>query len=218
MNRLSKLPILILLSAAPVFASYITLGNNGVVTGAPGDTVGWDFTIVNNSAYWIVITGVQASGETLPLGSGSTSSFQDYAGIMGGPDTYNFTIPPPPGLGGPIDGGEWLETFSVLNFSGLGAYSIDPGVVPPAQDMGVFLVYYSLWSSEDTSDPRNDLQDSIQLCTADVCSGSNAPTFEIDVQDTVPEPGTMFLTGGALLAVVAKLRRSRAGHGRPLQG
>jgi hypothetical protein len=199
-----------LLGAAPVFASYITLGNNGVVTGAPGDTVGWDFTIVNNSAYWMVITGVQTFGETLPLGSGSASSFQDYAGILGGPDTYNFTIPPPPGLGGPLDGGEWLETFSVLNFTGLGAYSIDPGVVPPAQDTGVFLVYYSLYSGEDTSVPGSDLQDNVQLCTADVCSGSNAPTFEIDVENATPEPGTVFLTGAALLAAVVKLRRSRA--------
>jgi hypothetical protein len=207
MNRLSKLPILLLLSAAPAFASYITLGNNGVVTGAPGDTVGWDFTIVNNSVYWMVITGVQTSSETLPLGAGSTSSFQDYAGLMGGPDTYNFAIPPPPGLGGPVDGGEWLETFSVLNFTGLGAYSIDPGVVPPAQDTGVFLVYYSLYTGEDQS---SEVQDHVQLCTADVCSGSNAPTFEIDVQDAVPEPSTVFLTGAALLAAVAKLRRSRS--------
>jgi hypothetical protein len=198
MNRLSKLAILMLMAAAPALASYITLGNNGLVIGAPGDTVGWDFTIVNNSAYWMVITGVQTFGETLPLGPGSLSGFENYADLNFGPeDTDGFFVILP-------NGGVWQQTFSVADFTGLGAYPIDPGVLPPAQDAGVFLVYYSLYDSEDQS---NEVFNHVQLCTADLCTGDNAPSFEINVQGAAPEPGTVFLSGAALLLVFAKFRR-----------
>src|ERR1035438_185145 len=86
----------------------------GVISGAPGSTVGWGFTLTNG-ADWVSIDSVTTENETSPLG-GTTGGFISYMDLLGG--LSNGVTPP---------GGTWPLAFSPGSpGTGLGQYSIDP--------------------------------------------------------------------------------------------
>jgi hypothetical protein len=189
-----------LLITGSASASYITIANGGIVTGSPGDTVGWGFTIHNDSGEWMTIWDVQARNETSPLGPGAPpqTGFENYADINGGPT--DFAIPP---------GQDWTQSFSVAAFTGLGAYAIDPGILFGAEDQGTFYITYQLYDGDPTVSTTNSVGGLTQLLT----DTGAAPTFEIDVQNA-PEPSATVLVGaGCLLILLRSFRRRRSNWG-----
>src|SRR5579884_2930999 len=96
---------------------------NGAVSGNPGDTVGWGFTLTNGSAYYIAIDSVAIENETSPV-SGAGPGFTSYMDVLGG--FTNGATPP---------GGTWALEFLQGNpGNGVGQYAIDPGTAPGASD------------------------------------------------------------------------------------
>jgi hypothetical protein len=199
MKPLSRLFFLLFCGAGSAFASYIVLGNSGVVVGTPGQTVGWDFTIYNTEPNdWMFINAVFPIGETSPLYPiGET--FTDYAGYNNGPLPY-YAIAPL---------GQWSDTFSLGNpfGTGLGAYPIDLGVLAGTQDTGYFEVLYTLYQDSGGAPGDQDGPGNIPLYTTS--SGTAFASFQVDVQGA-PEPGTAFLIGAGLILAAAGLRRKRS--------
>lgn len=70
MKRTLSLCLFTLTFALASQAGILTLtAPGGVVSGAPGTTVGWDFSIAGDSQYWTVITAVQLGTDPSPVGT-----------------------------------------------------------------------------------------------------------------------------------------------------
>jgi hypothetical protein len=85
---------------------------NGAISGAPGDTIGWGFTLTNPDNTYAAIAsadfcgGVLTSPCSTPLGT-----FTDFIA------QFNFTVVGPNGTESAV--------FNPLNFTGVGSYTID---------------------------------------------------------------------------------------------
>jgi hypothetical protein len=172
------------------------------ITGYPGKTVGWGFSITNTSdTDWVVITSsffCQPGAD--PFSTGCTTSsfgpvlgdYTDYAGLDG-----IFLAPFEQGT----------DSFTSFPFSfgnpgqGVGQYTIF-GNATPGTDTGNIFLTYNLY----IGDPRNG-------GTPDTVNDPNG-TLDVPAAATVtvlpaPEPATFLLIGGSLVALAA-LRRRRA--------
>jgi hypothetical protein len=103
-----------------------TLPASGAISGPPGSTVGWGYTITNNSAsYWLVTTGVSAD----PFVNGTPN-----AGI------FDFPAVAP------------LSTLTVAydpsNFLGLFEFTWDPNAPVGFVNMGTFVVTGEFWDND----------------------------------------------------------------------
>jgi len=167
----------------------------GAVQGAPGDTVGWGYTLTNNSGFYLLVDQ------------------SNFCGVGGDPAINDCTTPynPPteygPSYGTYADyigsegldiapGGSAMQNFDSTAMTGVGAYMIDPGAPGGAIDFGnIFVVY-----DEYMGDPFNGgtfVDESESFATAQVM--------------IAPEPSTFGLAAGSLLAFTAlRLRRRRA--------
>jgi len=166
---------------------------DGVVSGSPGDTVGWGFTVTNGTN-WISIDSVSIENETSPLG-GTTGGFTSYMDLLGGsqngvtPPNQTWTLPFSPGSPG----------------TGVGQYVIDPSTPPGASDSGDFVIFYDEFS-DDPNTCGSCFLDTLQLFD----STGNPPAFTIDVAvSTTPEPATATF----MLAAIAVLLCYRAARG-----
>lgn len=150
---------------------------NGVISGAPGQTIGWGFDLTSDPTDWTSITGTIDLSESNPLGV-----FTDFIGPQGGPS------------GGALDPGapDWIQAFSGSLFTGLGSYAIDPFAPVGQTDNGMFLVQYESFSA----DPA----------TCGSCLVSSGTLFENFTINTVaaptPEPSSwlILLTGALALS------------------
>ena len=158
------------------------------LVGAPGDTVGWGFTVVNNSAEWLVFTGSSLTESAVLGPSGTSTGYTDFMGINGGNDIAE-AIPfmDPNTSWGPV-------TFDSSSLSGIGDYVIDPGTPLSSEDQGTFSINYDAYPC----DPNG------VTCSADNpgqtlnLQNDTLPTFDIFVQlpaSGVPEPSTALPLG-----------------------
>lgn len=103
--------------------------NSGLVSGAPGQDVGWGFSTTNDSVTQTLSFGQSfLIDETNPL----LGSYTDLIGPQGGPDNYSVDI-----------GQSWSEVFDQSSQQGLGFYSIDPSAVVGSSDSGFISVFYN---------------------------------------------------------------------------
>jgi len=200
MRKLVGAIFLILTAAAPgsanIVGPWITL-LPGAISGHPGDTEGWGFTIEADPVYWISFTDSETAGESSFLGSGGATGYSDLLGAIGGPD--GGALRPDPGQSNP-----WIVAFDDLTGQGLGEYAIDPGVPIGSEDTGSLIIHYLVFDG-DPSAGGNQVGGTQQLFLPnDPSPGSAAPSFEVDV---VPEPATNWLVGVSLLALGAAFRR-----------
>src|SRR5579864_2695960 len=90
--------LVLALLAAPLAASVVTPDPaDGNLSGAPGDTIGWGFSVTNTPVGWISFTQSLLVNETNP----SLGSYTDLIGPQGGP--VNFALDP---------NSVWTESFS----------------------------------------------------------------------------------------------------------
>ena len=184
--------VMLIASAAGARASAVIALSplGGVISGAPGSTVGWGFTLTNG-ADWVSIDSVTTENETSPLG-GTTGGFISYMDLLGG--LSNGVTPP---------GGTWPLAFSPGSpGTGLGQYSIDPSTPFGASDSGDFLIFYDEFSA-DPNTCGSCYIDTLQLFD----SKGNAPAFTINVPvSAVPEPAltVLMILGIAVLIGLPK--------------
>jgi hypothetical protein len=119
---------LVLLAGALPAVTFSTLPTSGVLTGAPGDTVGWGFSSTNDDFFQSISFGQSILiNETNP----ALGTYIDLIGPQGGPDL--FAVDP---------GQTWSEGFNVNQF-GLGSFTIDPAAALGSSDSGSIRVFFN---------------------------------------------------------------------------
>lgn len=121
---------------------------SGDIGGSPGATIGWGYTITNDTGYYL-----------LPVYSFFCEAGEDPQFTACGPDlgastytdyiaTYQDTVVgasiPPTGLSG---------TFDSSLGTGFGAYTIDPAASVGSQDSGTLVLEYEEYSTDPLTDP-----------------------------------------------------------------
>jgi hypothetical protein len=197
MTRFAFLIVLACFAPAARAGAIVALDPvDGVISGAPGDTVGWGFTVTNGTN-WISIDSVSIENETSPLG-GASSGFTSYMDLLGG--LTNGVTPP---------NQMWSLGFSPGSpGTGIGQYAIDAATPLGASDSGDFVIFYDEFSG-DPNTCGSCYLDTLQMFD----SGGNPPAFTINVTaTTVPEPASalLLLAGG----IVALARRRGRGYPR----
>jgi hypothetical protein len=216
MGRIGILATLVLLAGVAAQANpYIALLDaGGLLYGAPGQTVGWGFTIHPDDSEWVLITAVtlQENGPLGgPVGTAITSCFDPGAPVtcngflldVGGPSPF-IAVP------SIADGGtDWTVPFSSSG-DGLAAYAIDPATPSSAFEGGVntlFLITYDLYPGDPLT--CGGCSPDFSGLTLHLQNGSD-PLFAIQV---VPEPGTTSLLGLGVAALLYAARRRKARPG-----
>lgn len=126
--------LLIVLAAAALSAStFATLPTSGLITGAPGQLVGWGFSTTNDNSFEsISFSQSILIGETNP----GLGTYTDFIGPQGGPDS--FTVPATQ---------TWSEGFSAIGQTGLGSFQISTSAPIGSSDSGIIEVFYNLADS-----------------------------------------------------------------------
>jgi PEP-CTERM motif-containing protein len=169
---------LVLLAGAVPAATFSTLPPSGVLTGAPGDTVGWGFSSTNDDFFQSISFGQSILiNETNPL----IGTYTDWIGPQGGPD--NFAVDP---------GQTWSEGFSLINQTGLGSFTIDPAAALGSSDSGLIRVFFNF---ADSTPGTIDVPFYVFVAASDPASDA-------------PEPATAWLLLAGGLAIFASRRRN----------
>lgn len=151
MRRILYLTIVGLLTSALSALADPTLTlepADGVVTGSPGDTVGWGFSITNDDPDNYLVVSFSDFCETGdPVTGPCFQSLGSYEDIIAGNGTVlaNSTG----GIPTELD-----ESFDSTNFTGLGEYLISDSAAPGAVDQGYIEVVYDLYSDNPYTDPN----------------------------------------------------------------
>ena len=106
---------------------------DGVLTGTPGSTVGWGFTIQSDPLQWISFEGSFLMNETNP----GLGVYTDLIGASGGP--LDFILP----AGAPA----WTQIFSDAAQTGAGSYALSPASLAGDQNAGVLRVLWVAYSA-----------------------------------------------------------------------
>jgi len=183
--------------AGPSSLPSLTLDPSSSVSGAPGSTVGWGFTLTDNSSDYIEITASQFCADTfaypfcdVPV----TGTYNDFIGpndVIVGPADVELTTPTA------------SQPFGSVASTGVGSFAINPGATPGASDSGEIQVLYNLWSV-DPNDVVNFDPNADNLGSDLVLYATASVTVTAGAAPSVPEPGTGGLLAFALAAAGLK--------------
>ncbi len=128
--------ILLFAMGLPLLAGPIIQLNpaDGILTGTPGSTVGWGFTIQSDPLQWISFEGSFLVNETNP----GLGSYTDLIGASGGP--LDFVLP--------AGAAAWTQVFSDAAQTGAGSYALSPASLPGDQNAGVLRVLWVAYSAD----------------------------------------------------------------------
>jgi hypothetical protein len=182
------LSVTLLLSAAMSVAhagpALILNPIDGVISGSPGETVGWGFDLTADPDNWTTIIGTIPLFESNP----GMGMFTDFMSPQGGP------------VGGalPANTPDWIQTFDANAFTGFGGYTIDPLAAIGDSDIGMFLVQYEQFSDDPTTCGQCFL-----------ASGEFFVDFTVNTVSPAPEPASSvtMLGGAGLVALAALIKR-----------
>jgi hypothetical protein len=185
-NRLLSL-LLVAASTAAFASPILTLDPaNGQRSGAPGTTVGWGFTIENDTSFYLVVTSVVPTGF-----DPATGSFNDYVASV------NFTAVAP--------NSNYSEAFNSSIPTGFGEFLILNTATIGAITGADFEVLYDLL----VNDPNGPLgSDGGDLYGNFFNNTSGQVTVTDASTAAVPEPATLSLLLAAAPALLL-LRRKR---------
>jgi hypothetical protein len=179
--------ILLLAGLGVANAATLTLDNPNLM-GAPGQTVGWGFTLTADPTNWITVVGSTLINES----NSSLGTYSDRIALQGGP--VDFFLAP-----GPTN---WIQSFDLLGSTGLGSYTIDFNAVEGAINNGELLVVIELFSSTNPAD-----------CSESCYVGTEELIVPFSVMvgpsgsSEVPEPSTLGIVGLGAAALLAGRRK-----------
>jgi len=164
---------------------------NGAISGMPGATVGWGFTLTNTSDFLVVSSSDFCVGVITSPCSNTLGTYTDFIGPQ-----FQVVGPSP-------ESTSFVEAFNLLAQTGVGSFTINAGALPGESVTGEIVVTYDLFSV----DPNNPTFDPIldTLSTGDVLT-AGASVF-VPAATTVPEPDSLLLLGSGLLAVFGVARK-----------
>ena len=187
------LPILGLLCSS-AFAVTLTVPSADLF-GSPGETVGWGYSIRNDTGFFMVVTSVQSTYQTQPFGIGANNpALEDLLSV--------WMI----GHGVALSGSCCFQS-SFLSGSGLGLGSLQIAAGTTGTEFGTILLNYSLFDADPFSNSN-----------ANQVFPLNDPGFvSVDTSVTVtptatpePTPAALF-SGGLLLLALARPKRRWTG-------
>ncbi len=184
---IKPLAFLLLAATAATADTILLLKPGGALTGLPGETVGWGFTITNTNDYLVVVatqfcTGVYGAACENPVGT--YTDFSPY--FLAGPGSETFS-----------------QEFDYEAGAGLGSFRINSGTIPGDFVAGTLFVQYDLYG--DPYDGASliappDGEPRLLSAPASVGVASGGPA-------TVPEPSSVVLLAACLLAAALAARR-----------
>jgi hypothetical protein len=173
-----------LAAAVSANADVVLTLDPGTLKGAPGQTVGWGFTLTSDPFFWISAVTSSPILESNP----GLGQYNDLVGALGGPD----------GALGPARP-DWTLSFEAGNQTGFAEFSIDPDAVPGTVDSGLLDLNYELFSDNpfrcsDCAVGFADLQVPFQIEVV-------APAA------SAPEPDAAWLAAAGTIALWLRRRR-----------
>ncbi len=185
------LGVLLIIAAAkadPITLTLLPAG--GAVSGAPGDTVGWGFSLTNGSDNYLIVANSYfcQAGED-PFFGACTQTLGTYMDFI----AWNGVMLAP--------GDSRVEAYDGTIMAGVGAYTIDNAATPGSVDAGAISVVYNLFEGDPFVDGIPVDGDFEIFNTASV-------TVE-DRLNPVPEPATVLLILAPLAALIARVRVRR---------
>jgi hypothetical protein len=192
-----------LLTAGMIFAAVAAASNTsvtfdpvgGAISGTPGSTIGWGFTISDSVEYVLLQqsdfcpAGITEVG--LPCANNPAGTYTDFTGNA-------------PVIGPAPDSPSVTQGFNLAALLGFGSFQISPAAAPGTVIDGEIAVVYDLFTGDPNTDP-----------TAMQIGGDNFVTLAASVtvdEESSPEPGTMLPVGIAIACLLlwANCFRSRA--------
>jgi hypothetical protein len=154
------------------------------ITATSGSTVGWGYSISNQTAYWVVSFGLANSG----IVNGSITDIFDYPVVDPGQTVaQNYAFNPPGGFG---------------NSVGLFEYSVPTEAPAGFVESGTFTFTYQLFTANPDLNPM-----ALSVGNTVDQSAPFSATISSPIS-TVPEPGTvgLFCIGASLLIACRGVR------------
>jgi hypothetical protein len=203
--RLAQMVVLFGVLSAGILCASPTLTLipvGGALTGSPNQTIGWGYTIVNDTADWMLFNssnfcntgGDPNFADCVTPGTGPTSfgpvfgTYTDYIATSTIEVAPNSTIGPTPFSAGSPG-------------AGVGQYLVNSGALAGSSDVGQLFIGYNIFTgdplsggAQDPSDPGN-LELSAAASVTVVTAG-------------VPEPGTFALLGCAIAFLAATRKKT----------
>jgi hypothetical protein len=181
----TRFMLLLAMSALAARATEISIDPlRGFISGAPGDSIGWGFTVSADPTDWISFVTSFPIHESNP----SIGAYSDFIGAEGGPT--NFVLAP--------GAASWIQSFDSVAQTGLGVYAIDPNAPIGSTDSGDIRILYAAYSG----DPNVCF-----VCTP--TEGSFDVPFQVFVSAPAPEPAAYLSIGVGLLLISLQKRRFR---------
>jgi len=174
-------------AAALTAAPLVTLTPSGALSGPPGATVGWGFSLTND-VNWIEVVQSQFCLDS-PLGNPCFNASSQYFDII--------SNPPNDVIVGP--GGTVSQIFDPLSNLGMGSFSIAPGASIGSVILGNILVTYNTFDADPNLGGN-------QIGFNDAISA--AASVSVASATTVPEPATFEFFGIALVAIIIRLAQA----------
>lgn len=140
----------------------------GAISGAPGTTVGWGFTISNSSAF-IVVTSATFTGSPPP------GTFTDFIAA------FNFIVVGPSPETSPVS-----QSFNAVSQTGVGSFAISAGASPGTTSGQIELTYdlFSHSPNDSSFDPNTDTLSTDNILSADASITVVGPTFTATATNT----------------------------------
>ena len=165
-----------------------TLSNNGVISGDPGTTTGWGFTLTNTLNY--VVIDASEFDITQNAGDGSYTDIIGPNFLIVGTGIYAAT---------PI-----TQAFNGSVPTGMGSFAILPSAMSGDVVLGTITLTYDVYSVSP-NDPSFDPFTDTLATGLQISAGAQV--------DVVPEPGSLLLlltAMGLCLALLPRLGRAAA--------
>jgi hypothetical protein len=189
MTRLLSLGALALaLTGVIAAAPILTLNpSNGVVSGTPGSTVGWGFTLSNDSGFLIPSLVVFCEGAFNASCAPTFGTFTDFAAQL----QFN------------VVGPTVTQTFDDAAQQGIGSFAINANAPAGVTDTGTIFLVYDTFSCDITDNNCNPTQTGFSELLS-------VPASVSIVGASVPEPGSAVLIFVGLALLIAGTRKTVA--------
>ncbi len=184
MKRLSLVvPLFAVIAFSAASAPVLFLNPSSQVSGSPGQTVGWDFTLSNSTDYAVV-----NSFAFVPLGA-AIGTFTDFS-------QYNFIDVGP----APSESPTLIQLFTAANHTGIGRLLLSPAATA-GTTTGSIVMTYDLYATDPASGSGTPISFGNTLSVPASIVVTAAPT---------PEPATFALLLCGTVFLIGRRWRSNA--------